>query len=80
MKISGEQKINKIANAKDANMMFEDHKKGEKAMVKELKNEGNISVSGNHMFESIDNQGKIMAEARKYNEDGSEAKMVLMLI
>lgn len=55
MSIKGDQKIQKLDNAKGANMMFEDMKDGQKALVKELKNAGNINVQGNHMFETVEN-------------------------
>jgi len=77
----GEHKIGKLTNKEGANLKFEDHKKGLKTTVGETKNEkgGNISVSGNHAFDKVENMGNIMSMPRAFDDKGNAVKMVLLI-
>jgi len=81
MKMTGDHAVKKMTNEKDANLQFGDHKDGQKSVVKEMNNMGNMQVSGNHVFDSFTNTGKVDSQARKFDKDGKPVKeMILMLI
>lgn len=80
---TGDHAVKNIKNEAKGNVMFNDHKKGQKTTVENSTNAGNMKISGNHAFKNATNEkgGKTVLEARKFDAKGNPVKdMLVMLI
>jgi len=75
---TGEHAIKKLANEKGGKVAFMDHKSGKGSTVGETMNAGDMTASGNHMFDKTTNSGNFMAMPRTFDAKGNPVKLELV--
>ena len=54
---TGDHQVKNMNNAKGGNVQLKDHKKGQKTVIQNTNNAGNMMIQGMHHLENVTNQG-----------------------